>query len=157
MNTNTEPILAWNAPARVTHERSDRWYLVGGLLCLTAVMYGVISGSWSLSVTFGMIGGLYYLTRNEKHPDHTISIREMGVEYDGSFRSWGDYKEFWILRGDGYHELHISTSKFLRPDIVIQTGEIDPHAIRDTIAQFLPMTDQKKERLLDAFIRFCKL
>lgn len=157
MNTNTEPILQWSAPMKVTHERSDRWYLIGGLLCMSAIVYGIISGSFSLSVTFAMIAGLYYLVRNEKHPDHAIRINAMGVELDGNFHSWGDFKEFWILQGDTYYELHISTTKFLRPDIIIQTGNIDPHVIRDAIAQFLPMTDQKKERLLDAFIRFCKL
>ena len=158
MHTNTEPILLeWKAPAKIAHERSEKWYLVMGLGCALMIVYGILSGAWSLSISFAMLAGLFFLIRNEKPHIHTIAVRETGIELDGRFSVWSDWKYFWILRADDYFELHIESKKYLTPDIVIQTGKIDPYALRDLLGQYILQTDTKKEKILDAIIRFCKL
>lgn len=157
MNTNTQTLLAWQAPVRTSHQRSEKWYLIGGVMCAMAIVYGVMTGAWSLSLTFGMIAGLYFLTRNESHRDHSIVISEVGVEFDGKFHPWNELKEFWILNAPGYSELHLEPKKHFRPEITIQTGTTDPYILRDVLSLYLPQNPNKKERLLDTFIRFCKL
>jgi hypothetical protein len=157
MNTNTQPLLSWQAPARINHERSDKWYLISGLVCATFVVYGLLTGAWSMSITFGMIAGLYFYVRNQQHPVHTIRIFEGGIEFDGRYSIWADWQFFWILDGKNYHELHIAPVKGLRTELVILTGEIDPYAVRDVLGHFLPQIAHQRERLLDAIIRFCKL
>ena len=156
-NTQKTPLLAWSAPTKVTHERSEKWYVAGGLLCATFIAYGVLTGEWALAVVCGLLGGLYFLTRNDTHGDHTIAIYEEGVVFDEKNIPWGDLKEFWILEGRGYHELHIGAAKYWKADLVIQTGTVDPYTVRDTIGKFIPQTLQKKEKFLDALIRFAKL
>jgi hypothetical protein len=157
MDTNTKPALEWQAPVRVDHERSQKWYLVTGLICATFIGYGIFTKAWTLSITFATLGGLYYLTRNERHAPHSIRILDIGIEFDGLLRPWAEWKHFWILRGEGYHELHVTPQKNFRQEILIQTGEVDPYLIRDTIGLYLPQITHQKERLLDAIIRFCKL
>ncbi len=157
MNTNTQPLLAWQAPTRTKPERSERWYLVGGVCLSTMITYGILTGSWMMSLTFALIGGLYVLTREEEHHDHKISLLDVGIEYDGHFYSYADFGEFWILKAPTYYELHISSVKSWRPDIVLQTADIDPYVIQEILGQYLPQVGHKKEKLLDAFIRFCKL
>lgn len=88
---------------------------------------------------------------------HHIRIREIGLQFDEKLYSWGECKEFWILQGPDYYELHISSKKQMKGDVVVMTGDIDPFLIRDTLAKFLPQVAHQKERLLDAIIRFCKL
>lgn len=157
MNTNTNIHLEWQAQTRPDHVRSPRWYMFGGSLCAIMVAYGVFSGSWSTSLVFAFIPALYYLVRNQSHVQHTIRIMDLGVEFDGRLCVWGELKEFWILAGPGYHELHIAPMKVSRPEIVIQTGTIDPFVVRDTLGQFLPQIADRRERILDAIIRFCKI
>jgi hypothetical protein len=157
MQTNTNVLLEWRAPTRSDHKRSERWYIVMGTLCAVIVVYGIFSGTWSMSLVFAFIPALYWLLRNQAHKQHVIRIMTLGIEYDGVLLPWGDFKEFWILSGPNYNELHIAPVKKIRSEIVIQTGTIDPFVLRDVLAQFLPQIGDRHEKLLDAFIRFCKL
>src|SRR3989344_7617143 len=112
MDTHTNSLLlSWRAPARATHQRSERWYVLGGVFCLIFIAYGILTGAWSLSIVFATIPGLYFLLRSEKHRDHTVAVYESGIEFDGTLYQWDQCKEFWILTGEGYHELHVAVAK----------------------------------------------
>lgn len=157
MHTNTKTLLEWQAAARPDHERSEKWYVAAGSFCVMMIAYGILSGAWSLSLIFAFVPALYYLLRNQGHMLHTIRMLETGIDYDGKLTAWGEWKEFWILEGPGYYELHIAPMKQMKSDIVMMTSDIDPYLLRDTIGGFLPQIAHRKERLLDAIIRFCKL
>ena len=157
MQTNTHVLLEWQAPAKISHERSARWYLIAGIICAVIIVYGIVSGSWGMSLVCAMLAGLFFLVRNEPQVVHQIRILETGIEFDGKMHIWGDWKHFWILQGDGYHELHIESKRRMTPDLVIQTADIDPYELRDLLAEFLPQIANRKEKILDAIIRFCKL
>lgn len=157
MNTKNNIDLEWQAQSHPDHERGDRWYMVGGAICGLMVVYGIFSNAWSMSLVFGFIPALYYLVRNAAHMQHTIRILDLGVEFDGKLYAWGELKEFWIFAGPGYHELHIAKMKKPHAEIVIQTGSIDPYVLRDLLGQFIPQIADRRERLLDAIIRFCKI
>ncbi|MSR67841.1 hypothetical protein EXS65_03405 [Candidatus Peribacteria bacterium] len=158
MQTNTEHIfLEWEAPAKITPVRSEKWYIVSGISCGTMIIYGILSGAWSLSICFAMLAGLFFLIRNEKPSTHAIKLLETGIEFDGRKSTWSSWKHFWILCGEGYYELHMESRKYLVPDLVIQLGATDPYQLRDVLGQYVQQIDTKKEKLLDAIIRFCKL
>ena len=157
METNTKTLLEWQATARPDQERSEKWYVAAGSCCALMIAYGILTGAYSLSIIFAFIPGLYYLLRNQSHKQHEIRILETGIDFDGRLSVWGDLKEFWILEGPGYYELHVAPVKQMKGDIVILTGDKDPYLVRDTVALFLPQIAHRKERLLDAIIRFCKL
>ncbi len=149
-------LLKWRAPARTNHRRSERWYLIAGLIAATGIVYGLIVGAWTMSLVLALVSGLYYLVRNHDYRSHTVRIFADGVEFDERFRRWDELKNFWILQGPTYCELHIAPARFGQ-EIVVQTGQIDPYAIRDTLIAYLPQDGKRGEHLLDAFIRFCKL
>ncbi len=158
MDTNTHTILLeWKAPSKMAYERSEKWYTVAGVLCVTLITYGILSGAWSMSVTVAVLAGLFYLVRNDAHRVHSIRLLESGIQYDDTFTAWSAMEHFWILQGDGYHELHIAFRKHILADLVIQTADIDPYRIVEALTPFLPQIDSQKEKILDAIIRFCKL
>lgn len=157
MQTNTNTILEWQASSRPDHDHSEKWYIAAGTFCVLMIAYGILSSAWSLSLIFGFIPALYYMLRNQGHKQHQIAITETGIDFDGVRYGWGEFKEFWILQGPDYFELHIAPQKQIKSDIVIMTGNIDPFIVRDTLGIFLPQVAHRKERLLDAIIRFCKL
>lgn len=154
---STAPLLQWHAPQRQTHARSEKWYLIGGVITSLFIGYGILTGAWSLSIVFGTIAGLYFLLRSERHRDHTLTIYDTGVEFDGALRKWADCREFWILEGAGYHELHIASARKWTQDIVIQTGDTDPYLLRDLLGQYIPQTVENHEKFVDWLIRSCKL
>lgn len=158
MNThNQKPLLAWEAPALNDHDRSERWYLVMGLFATLMIVYGLYSGSMLMSISIALCAGLYFLTRNQKHKVHSIAIYEMGVQFDDVLHPWNELKNFWMLSGPGFCELHFSSTKRLQPDLRIQTGTQDPFHVRDVIHQFLEQDPNRREKLLDTIIRICKL
>lgn len=157
MNTHTTPLLEWQAPARPDPVRSERWYVVTGLLCATFIAYGILTRAWALSVSLGMLAGLFFLVRNQKHPLRRIRILETGIEVDGRMRIWAEWENFWILQGDGYYELRMAPKKHASSELIVLTGDIDPYLIRDVLSEFVPQIAHQKERLLDAIIRYCKL
>jgi hypothetical protein len=158
MDTNTQgTLLAWTAARTERHERSHRWYTVSICFVATMIVYGVLSHAYSMSITFALLAGLFFLVRNSDSPQHRIALTTAGIDFDDRFTSWSEWKHFWILQGDGYFELHIEAKKYLIPDLVIRTGSIDPLVVRDTVSQFVPQIDHRKENILDAIIRFCKI
>ena len=159
MNTHAQNdiLLSWEAPAKPNHDRSERWYVIAGICAAMLIVYGMVSGSWIMSFCLAVSAGLYYLVRNEKHPQHTISIMSLGINFNGRLHPWNDFKHFWMLSGSDYCDLHIACKRRLGGDICIQTGDMDPYKIRDLLSEFMPQDPHKRENILDAIIRFCKL
>ncbi len=150
-------LLEWKAPSRLTHERGHRWYVGASIAVLGMIVYGVLTGAWSFSVTIAILAGLFYLVRNEQHPIHSIRLTELGIEFDGVMHAWNEWKDFWILSSPDHCELHVEHKKSLRPDLIIHTGDVNPLTIRDTMLHFLPQNPHKREKILDLIIRICKL
>lgn len=155
IHTNTL-LLEWQAPIRISHERSKRWYMIAGALATCMIVYGLLTGAWTTSLVTALAAGLYYLVRNEKQPILNIRIFDTGIEVNGNLETWKSWKDFWILVGPGYAELHVDRKGF-KPELVVLTGNTDPTVIRDTLNQFLPHSDERREKILDTFIRFCKI
>lgn len=157
MDTQTNTLLSWSAKAKVDHARGGVWFVASGIFCGLMVMYGVLSGSYMVAVIFVLLPVAFHFVRNENHQTHSANIQEQGFEFDGALVPWDELQEFWILQGKGYYELHVAFKKNRKGEIVIQTGANDPMVVRDTLAQFIPQTTGKREKILDAIIRFCKL
>ena len=128
-----------------------------GLFCLVMIIYGILTSAWSLAVVFALCPGLYFLVRNQPHPKHRIGIFENGIEWDGEIQPWSDFNEFWILQGKDYYELHLGSPKALKRDLVVLTGDTNPHQIREALSRFLPQTTKHREHTMDAVARFLKL
>lgn len=148
--------LEWQAPSHENYQRSSQWYLVAGVATLTIIVYGVLTGAWSMSLAVSLAGGLFFLVRNEKHQNKTIAIRSDGIVWEGAFIPWGECTGFWIVQAPTYYELHVSR-RGLRPDVVVQTGSQDPYAVRDLLSQYLPQKENQGEKIFDTISRFCKL
>ncbi len=126
------------------------------MITITLIAYGIGTGDWVLAVILMLTAGVYFLLRNEKSKQLTVSIYEGGIEIDGVLTPWQEWKNFWILLGTNHAELHVLPLKSNREFHVLLDGT-DPFVVRDTMAAFLEYDGKKKEKLFDAFIRFCKL
>lgn len=155
-NTTPSPLLSWQAPAGVEHERSGRWYLVAGVIAVSLIAYGIATGDWVLAVVLTLTAGVYFLLRDQHGKEYHMRIFPAGIEIDGTMHTWDAWKNYWILIGPSHAELHVLRKKPTREFIVL-IDALDPFVVRDTFAEFIPYDGEKKEKIFDAFIRFCKL
>ena len=152
----TPPLLSWRAPDIHHHKRSPRWYAIGGACVLLGATYGILTGAWTLSVVVILIGGMYFLIRNASPELKHIEITEQGVIFDNVFTNWNDCISFWIIQNPDFTELHIHREN-KEKDIVIQTGNVDPLLIRQTLSNFLQEESDRAEGTLDTITRMLKL
>jgi antibiotic biosynthesis monooxygenase (ABM) superfamily enzyme len=150
-------LLQWTARVQPEHARSPRWYMVGGILVVALTAYAIVTRVWTLAIVSMALGGVYFLTRNENAAERTIEIHEDGYVFENRFIPWNDCKDFWLLQFPGYVELHICRKRAGKREMVIQTGDIDVALLCSTLSRFLPLRADQHERLIDAFIRLCKL
>jgi hypothetical protein len=152
-----EILLSWNATSVPVHERSRRWYTIGGGVLLIGVLYGIFSGAWSFSVVLLLCGGMYALLHNHVPLRKAIGIARDGIFIDDVFTRYEDLAGFWMIETPDYNQLHLLYKSRRRGGIVVQTGTVPPSQIRATLGQFLEELTEKRESLVDIFIRLCKL
>lgn len=150
-------LASWQASVLPRHERSQRWYAIGGAVVLIGAAYGIFTGSWPFTVVVILCGAMYYLTRDHIPPLKTITILNTGVLLEQTFTRWEELSGFWILQAPEYTELHFVPLQKRRSDIVIQTNNQNINDLRLLIGQYISELTDKRESLLDTFIRLIKL
>lgn len=155
---NAQVLLTWQAPVAPNHIRGPRWYFLAGTFVVACAAYGILMGEWTFTVVMVLMVGMYVLTHRTPETVKTLSITREGLVYENSFTQWRDIRDFWMLQGRNYIELHIAlqNGRFIH-EVIIQTGAEDPQAIRALLANFIPERTGQQERLLDIIIRICKL
>ena len=153
-----EVLLSWQAPTLPHHVRGSRWYLIAGTLVVACAAYGILMGEWTFTVVMVLMVGMYVLTHRAPDTLKSISITKDGLVFQNTFTQWKDIRDFWMLQGKDYIELHVAirSGRFIK-EIIIQTGSQDPQVIRSLLSNFIPERTGEQERLLDIIIRICKL
>ena len=131
--------------------------MIAGGLVLVVAAYGILSGAWTLTLVSLLLGGTYFLVRNESTPLRRMQIEIDGVQFDDVFTPWDQCRDFWLVQTPLFTELRITRKSRSGGDIRIQTSDIDPTVIRTTVSQFLPLRADQKEHIFDVIIRLCKL
>ncbi len=165
LQSPSQVLLEWQALNVYPHARSARWYLVGGIFVLIGAAYGLFDGSWLTTLLALLIGGMYFLTRNEKPKKITIRITTIGLQVEERVIPWNAMKEFWILLGKDFVELHFAPAKTLQAEITVLIRDpetdpstaIDPGIVRSVLLSFLPERSGMQERILDTTARLLKL
>ena len=158
MNTNipTEtPLLEWQAPKHLHHKRTRKWYICAAIFMASCLAYSIYTGAWSFAVVLFLIVILYGFVHEAQPPEKTIRIWARGYLIDENFVQWTACTGYWILKGNGYYELHIEKKNGY--ETKIQTGNINPYDIQDILSPLLPELTNRKESVLDTIIRICKL
>ncbi len=127
-----------------------------GIIAVSLIAYGIMMHDWVLSVIFLLTAGVYFLLRNQHPKIYTVRLFENGIEIDGELSTWDNWQSCWILLGTTHAELHMLPAKSRKQFVVLIDGP-DPFVVRDVISQYVNYDAEKKEKIVDAFIRFSKL
>jgi len=128
-----------------------------GLVVIGLMAYAIITLAWTFLVVIVLAAIVYGLVHHKPHPQHTVSIMEKGIRWNKRMVPWEDCEGFWMLQGPGYVELHIEVKKGLSRHLTVQTGTNDPLQIHGLLSQFMPFLADRRENILDAILRICKL
>lgn len=160
MNTNTDTtgiLLQWTALEKPSHIRGKRWYISVGLVVIGLMAYAIFTAAWSFLVVIALMAIVYGLVHHKPHPQNTVTIMERGLQWNRNTIPWEDCTGFWMLQGPGYVELHIEAKKGWKRHLTVQTGTNDPLQIHGLLTQFMPFLPDRRENILDAILRICKL
>ena len=161
----SQVLLEWHALNAHPHKRSARWYAIGGVIVLMAAAYGLFEGSWILTILVLLMGGMYFLLRNQKPKKMVIRIVGIGIQIEERILNWSQLKDFWILLGPDFSELHLMTQGVLRGEITVFIKDSEtpaeeaagPGIVRELLLKFLPERSGMQERFLDTIARLLKL
>lgn len=158
MNTHIpteEPILEWQAPQHLHHERTRTWYIIAALFIIACLGYSVYTAAWTFTAVLIIMTVLFLHVHQEAPQEKRMRIWQKGYALGDTFVNWNSCVGYWILKGHDYYELHIEKKNGY--ETKIQIGESDPYQIHDTISLLIPELPDRKERVLDTIIRICKL
>lgn len=148
--------MNWKAPIKPIFVRTKRWYMCAAGVVLAIAAYGVLSGAWTVALVAILCGAMYVIVHDHRLPDATMTFTESGAQLNTAFLAWKEMKGYWLLYTPEYTELHLVPAA-RKPEMVIQTGSQEIMHIKQTLAEYVPEMPEMHERLLDTFIRICKL
>lgn len=138
-----EPLMSWDAPEFEVYEKSARWYLIAGVLVLAMAVWGLVSNSPIMSITFILIGIVGYIQLQRDPVVRTFSITTTGVLVGKELYPYENIKSFWIFY-DPPHTKVVSLhtqAKFL-PFVHIPLAGENPVAIHQTLTEYIPEIEQ---------------
>lgn len=159
VDTGNRAIFSWETPEYIHHEKDKRWFMIAGAVVLLFVLIGIFTGSASMAIAFILLGGVYYITQQQKPRNVNVIISEMGVHFGPRFYPYNTIQSFWIL----YNPPHLTTlnlrlNKGLVKIISIElTQGISPGDLRDYLLTQVPEQAGKEEGFVDALARKFKL
>lgn len=154
--TITPPLIGWEAPASPDIERSAQWYAIAGVLAISFVAYGIVIHSITTVTVAVLMIGVYVLTHAKPGKKIAVEIREDGIAIDGVAHSWTEYKNFWILQGDGYSELHLAGQR-KNQHFKVLIARIDPGLLASILVHYIPQNPDARENIFDFILRVCKI
>lgn len=150
-----DPLVEWNAPSHIHQERSRLWYASAAAFILASLGYSIATGGWTFTILIVVLTTMYWKIHTNEPPVRRMRIWRQGFAIDDTFTDWGNCTGYWIIGGNGYHELHIERRS--GSDAKILTGAINPYLLHDLLPNLVPHLEGKRESILDTIIRICKL
>ena len=150
-------LLEWTASSRVEHTRSVIWYVAVGVFLIGCLLYSLYTQAWTFTILLVMMAVIYWFTHREPSKKKHMMIAKDGCMFDGEILPWREGSGYFRLQGDGYVELHIERINNLKGNILIHLEEgVTPTQIREALGGRIEELD-RREKVLDTFIRICKL
>lgn len=151
-------IITWEAPEYVKHEKGKTWFTVAGVIVLMLVLWGIWSHSWSTSVVFLLLAGVYYLAHTHEPRHLKITISEIGIKVGNACYAYANMRAFWVH----YHPPFVKTLNFrtnerMFKEVTIQLDGQDPVPVRSYLARQISEWEGKEESFTDILTRVFKL
>jgi hypothetical protein len=128
--------MEWTTPEYRHYEKTREWYAVVGIIVLGALIGEIIVGDVML-VILTILATIAFLLMAMRHPqDLHVEISTAGVRIQGELHPYPSLRGFSVVESFGGHKLIIESTKRLTPYIIVPLADdVDPHEVRDLLAQ----------------------
>ncbi len=165
-NRNTynpgEEIFSWVAHDYHPHERGLWWYIISSIIILGISLWAFLSDpawGWITSATILIFSASYFYVHKDGHKDHEIRCFERGLLIDGErYFTWDRFEGFWFIYDETASILNFEFNGNKNQRLILQMGEKLPDFFEENLKKIeLPKLENKKEAMLDLWIRALKL
>ncbi|MEI7510681.1 MAG: hypothetical protein WCJ84_00815 [Candidatus Peregrinibacteria bacterium] len=151
-------ILSFTTKESIEHTRGKTWFLVGGVITLLGVLYGILTDSMSFSILCILLAGVYSLTHNKPVADTEVRITDLGVVFRGDLHLYSAIRAFWIFWQPGeLQTLNLAVTEGFFKELVIPVAGQDIARIREILSFHVQEVEGKRERFTDFLARKFKL
>jgi len=148
---------SWKFIEFPNYERSQRWYLVYGIVIALILFLSIFTRNFLFAlivVMAAMIIALFHRTKGEVE----FLITEDGIMVNDRFYDYKDLKNFFIIyEPPQIKSLYFEPKSLLNPRIPINLEDQDPVQIREILKQYLQEDlNREYEPITDQLSRFLK-
>lgn len=150
-------MFAWSFSSRKEH--GVTWYLVGIIVVLSLVLYGITQELYLMSIVSFLFAGVYILMENNSQPVVSVSIDESGIHVGNSSYEFGELQSFSIIKiADTPTYLRIVPKKKLQPVLdILLTPEVNHQELRSCLRWYLTEDENASLSSADALIHVMRL
>ena len=82
-------------------DRTPLWYIVGAILVLSLVIYGIIAQVYLMSIVAVLFSGTYILIENNSSDVTEVKIDEKKLQVNETIYYWENFESFSIIEANG--------------------------------------------------------
>jgi hypothetical protein len=130
--------LKWKAPEFYRTERHPDWEWMIGIVAFVSIIIAIIFKNFLFALII-LLGAYSLIALERKDPNWPeIEISNTGIKVGNDFYSFDSVRSFWVEDNKDIDVLILHSGRFLFPYIHIYFNEIDPVAVRQILAKYLP-------------------
>lgn len=153
-----KPLLKWNAPEYVYHEKSLLWFVVAAILVFLVILYDLLNSGWSFSLAIIVFAGAYYVFYRTKPAVIEVKISKIGIKIGRYTFPYNHLRYFWIVYDPPFlKRLYLRVISRLHPDIFISLEEVDVSEVRRILSNYLEELKGRHEPFSDTLVRLFRL
>jgi hypothetical protein len=150
-------MFSWTFSSRKEH--GLMWYVVGLILVLVLVVYGIVEKLYLMSIVSLLFAGVYILIENNSAPITRVDIDDQAIRVGGSVYEFSALTHFSLISvGDVPTYLRLTPRKKLSTIIDIPlTSDVNPTELRNYLSEHI---EHDKDAILsnsDAIIHAMRL
>ena len=152
-------VMSWSAPEVREVDRGPAWALVGAVVAIMMIVWGIFMNNLLFSFIIVLLSGLYYVTYRQKPKRIEVALTVNGIRMGNIFHAYQNIHTFWIL----YHpeirvkRLHIQLKSGFFRNVECELEEQDPSEIRMFLSAHIPESENRTEELMDKISRLLRL
>ncbi len=157
-------IFSWEAYDYHPHTRGWVWIFIFSLIvfgsAIAVLLWGGHSGSdWFMAFTFFLAAAAYFWTHRKGESMHQVQIFPKALVVDNQIYPLKEFEGYWFVYNETASIIHFQIIDKRRDrKLSLQMGNQKPQTLRKYLAKTnLPELTEKKESLLDLWIRALKL
>ena len=146
-------LLSWKFPEYNQYTRSDRWYIVFGVLMTLLLLYSFMTLNFLFSVIIILFAFILFIQTSRKPAPIVIQVREQGIQVGEKWYSYKKLLSFWLAYNPPETKiLYIQKDNGLKTIMSIPLMDQDPILLREIMRQYLDEDLENEDETLGDFL-----